>query len=612
MPADVVPLFPLNAAASSSTYGIEPPLLDGRFPALQLWGGQRAKELEYRSRYFTCSQHDHKVFDFNGRMVKPAKHASQPLIGGAVPNFYVPLDQRRPSAPYRLGRTITLRFTGMVFGQGRWPNVISDDPDTQDFCETLVKETALHEKLIRARNFGGSTGSVGLSWWFDDGVPKVRVHQSRHVTIHEWEDEDAMIPAHVIELYQYAKDEYNEARKAYVKTWYWSRRDWTRTADVVFRPQRVTSAQKNPEVWHIDEDKTTEHGDGFCHFVWIENLPNDDDVASVDGQPDYAELYEQLDTLDILNSTHVKGVTCNLDPTLTTTLHAEDFADAAIRKGSDNALALGPGGSAQYLTLGSDVITGGQTAINGQRDQILETAECVIPDPDELMAAGTSSVALRVMYAPMLNKCDLLRSAYGARGIQRLLEQMLKCARSFMPDIDETDPEKRYVYEPEIDDDGLPVIDMATGQPKLAPVEYKLKLPPRIEKVELEDAEGNPIGNHEVHEVERNPGKGRISLEWPDYFPKTPTDRQAEAMALVTAAGSKPVLSQQSAVEQWALSSERDGQEEFERIRKEQQKEREAQAALQAGMFPGTGMLVPPTSEPAPPVTPEADGSSTE
>src|SRR5690606_14114613 len=178
------------------------------------------------------------------------------------------------------------------------------------------------------------------------------------------------------------------------------------------------------------------------------------------------------------------------------------------------ALAVGPNGDASYLTLGSDAVTAGQTAIDGQRKQILETAQCVIADPNVVVAAGTSSVALRLMYAPMLGKADLLRDQYGARGILRLLEQMVESARSFLPDRSAEAPEQQYIYEVQMDEEGNPILD-EEGNPLEEPVEYVINLPPRIEKVEVLDDDGNPTGEFETQSFERHPGKGRIILEWP-------------------------------------------------------------------------------------------------
>lgn len=587
MPASVTSIFSGSTSSlSAGKLGLDPASVGEGFPALQIYASERSQELEFRSRYYRCSQHDHKVFDFQGRMRLPQRHVTQPLIGGSMPNYYVPLDQRRPSAPYRLARTIVSRFTGLLFGAGRWPNVLSDDPDTQDFCEALIKATALHGKFTRARNFGGSAGAVGVSWWYDQGTPKVRVHQARHVTVHEWADEDELVPAHVTELYQYHKDEYDPDKKDYVRVWYWSRRDWTRVADVVFHP--VRAGKKNPTQWPIDEARTVQHDDDECHFVWIQNQPDDDEIATCDGQPDYAELYEQLDNLDILNSVHVKGTTVNLDPTLVVGMHAEELGDAQIQKGSDHALAVGPNGSAEYLTLGSDAVTAGQSAIQGQREQILETAQCIIADPNEIAAAGTSSVALRLMYAPMLGRADILRDQYGDRGILRLLDQMLRSARARMPVKGAASPEEVYVYEVQQDDEGNPILD-DKGNPVEEPVEYVLNLPPRIEKEEILDENGEPTGEYNTKEVPRHPGVGRISLEWPEYFPKTALDRQQEASALTAANGAKPLMSQKSSVEQWAAASDRDGTEEFVLLREEQQQERDAAA----GMFPPIGGQVP-------------------
>jgi len=567
-----------GVTTSVSSFGLDHTTLGPEFPAFEYFGGERSLELAFREKYFNCTQHDHKMFDWNGAM-SPVQKTSQPLLSsGSAPGYYVPLSNRRPSAPYRLGRRIVLSFTSMVFGEGHWPTVLSEDPETQDFVEALIEKTGLRTVFSRARNLAGSTGSVGLSWVFHDGVPKVRVHSSKNVHVLEWEDEDLRIPSHVIELYQYPVVETDPETNKSVKNYYWFRRDWTPKADVRFKRVKVT--KKNP-VWEIDEEQSYVHDDGFAHFVWVTNIPDDSNPEGYDGQPDYAFLYDQLDSLDVLNSVHVKGTTVNLDPTLKLRMDKEDVDDE-VHKGSDNSLITGTDGDADYMTLPAEVVTAGREAIASQREQVLEAAECVIPDPNEVAGAGTSAVALKLIYAPMLAKSDIMREQFG-KCIVMLLEQMLKCARARLPN-----DESQFVEEPVVDDEGNFVFD-ENGEQLFEQVEYFLDLPPRIEKEEVVDAEGNPTGEFTVHQYDRNPGRGRIWLEWPKYFEETAADRAQESTALSTATGGKPVMSQKTAVEYWASLNNRDPQEEFALIRQEQ----DAELERQAGMFPGIGGQVP-------------------
>jgi hypothetical protein len=564
---------PSSGFTVASSYGLDHTHLGPQFPANEIVNSKRALVLNYRASFYKCRQHDWKAYDWNGAMRRPDASPTQPLIGASVPDFYVPLNQRRPMAPYRLARTIVGAFTTLIFGHGRWPTILSDDPQTQDFVEALVKASKLKTKMIRARNIGGSSGSVGMSWGFKDGRPLVRVHAAKSLYVHEWADEDDFVPAHAIELYQYEKDVWDSSKRKHVRKIFWHRRDWTENADIEFVPCEVT---KDNPTWQIDEEKSVMHNDGLCHLVWIQNLP-DDDETSVDGQPDYAELYEQLDSVDILNSVNVNGTSMNLDPTLKLSINEEDVGDAIIKKGSNNALVLGMGGDASYLELSGSAVSAGHSSIEKQREQVLETCQCIVPDPNEVVGSATSSIALRIVYAPMLSKGDIMRDQYGDIGLLRVLEGMLHGARRLNIG--------GVVREESIDDYGIPVIDEVTGEPVIEDVEYYLALPPRKNKIEILDDDGMPTGEFRVEEIVRVPGNGRLTLEWPDYFRDTQDDRQKQVTSLSTATGGKATMSQQTAVEVLASSMQRDPQVEWVRIRNEQEQSR----ANVSGMFPGTG-----------------------
>lgn len=559
-----------------SSFGLTAENLSHEFPAHQLYSSERTKELEFREKFYTCKQHDWKVFDWNGAIKRPGtKIPTQPLIGNSVPSFYVPLDQRRPSSPYRLGRTIVGAFTTLIFGYGRWPTIKSDDPDTQDFANELAKSSRLKVKMIKARNKGGSCGSVGVSWHFKDGNPRVRVHSGKHVFVREWEDEDEGIPAHVVQLYQYPKDVWNEKKKIYERVFMWHRRDWTKNADILFNEVKVEKA--NP-TWTINEEQSLMHEDGFCHFVWIKNLPDDDEM-SVDGQSDYPELYEQMNSIDTLNSTNVKGTTNNLDPTLKVKMPIEEANDTMIKKGSDHALFVGHHGDASYMELGGTAVAAGHDAIDKQREQVLEVAQCVAPDPNEVVGSATSAVALKIVYAPMLSKGDILRDQYGEEGILRVLEGMINSAKN--RGVGEV------IREEYIDEAGEPMLD-EDGEPQFEDVMYELNLPPRREKVEVLDDEGNPTGEFKIVETPRKPGNGRLELEWPDYFRATPDDKQKQTTGLSVATGGQQIISQQTAVEQLVADANVDPVEELARIRAEEEQKRK----IEAEMFQGTGGVV--------------------
>lgn len=579
-------------AIAPSSFGVDETTLGPEYGAHSIYGGARRAELEFRGSFFKCTNHDWKTNDINGCVIPSGRTSmTQPMLSqnAATPAYFVPMSSRRPNNPYRLARKIVSSFTGMLFSHGRWPQMRSDDPITQDWAEEISKACKLQQAMIRARNSGGSCGVVGMSWGWIDGRPRVRVHEGKLLHCLEWSEEDDQIPRHVTELYKFQKQVINKKGKAELVD-FWHRRDWTDLADVVFHDCEVTD---NEPAWLIDEEKSFLHNHGRIHFEWIANAPGDE-VDSCDGQPDYPETYEQLNTLDITNSVVVMGSIRNLDPTLVVKAEA-DLLGNVIRKGSDNAITPGVNGDAKYLELSGTTISAGMTLVDKEVQQILDTCECILTDPDKLAASGMSSVALKIIYAPMIAKCDIMRPQYGG-AIQRILDGLTDFARLHMPGV----PGEQILMPVQSDEEEEPQVDEAgnTIEPeeKTEPVEFFFNLPRRQVETPVLDENGSPTGEQTVTEEEREPGTGAIVVEWGEYFTPTADDIQKTTSAISQAAGGKSVMSQRTAVELTANLYNRDANQEWIDVSKENADARAHELASNAGMFPGTGGQVDPDS----------------
>jgi hypothetical protein len=571
-----------------------------QFRGTSVLSSPRFKELDRRQKYYDCTQHDHKRYDFDGRaltiggsgaLVSEATISSRPMPG------FIPLRARRPSVPYRLPKIIVASFTNMVFGAQRFPSVrVEGDEDAQDFATQLVKSAALSTKMIRARNLGGAVGTVGISWCYDrKGRPRAEVHNGKFLYVHEWDDREELIPLIASEVYLERRADYwDSSRNRFIVQWFWRRRDWTPNEDILFAP--VLYKSNVEPAWIPDPENSVTHNDGFCHLTWIQNLPTDD----IDGLPDYEGLYEKFDQLDILTSVLVKGGVLNLDPTLVLKIDP-DMAAAmgTARTGSDGALTVGIDGGAEFLELAGTALTAGTELFRELRRGALETAQCVVIDPTESMGPDVSGVAQRQKYGPMLGKCEILREQYGG-ALKRVLDQMIEVAR-----LRAGRPITVYVQNPE------------TGEDVAQQVVYTIALPPKAVKTPQVDATGAPVQDeegkptHDLTMVERNPGSGgELELMWPPYFPPTPQDIGTAATALTTASGGKAVLSQQSATEQMATFVGIEPDEEWDRVQKMTSSDAD-QAAAQAATFGGADgaaggkvdgeKQLPPGASPKPP-----------
>ena len=550
-----------------SSFGIDDTTFNN-FSAHSFIASERYQLLEYRERYYKCTQHDSKSFDFNGNIRQPGAPTSQPMISASQSPHYVTLNQRRPSAPYHIAKLIVNSFTSLLFGYGHFPTFSDDDPTTQDFAEALAQETKLESVMIRGRNIGGSVGTVGFSWQFIDGKPKILTHNGKHLFVHEWHDRIDCIPEHVSEIYQFPKDVFDTGKQKIIRKLFWYRRDWNTVADVVFKEVEV--GRKEPE-WEIDEEKSFVHNDGFCHFVWCQNLP-EDDSTSIDGQVDYAELYDCCDSIDVLNSITVRGGINNLDPTLKLKMDPQLINRFGIKKGSENAIIVGMQGDASYMEMSGTSIDAGIKLFVNQRASILEVAQCVCPDPNTITAAGTSSAALKIVFGPMLSKCCILRTQYG-KAIEQILNQMIQSAQK--------------LYNAEDNDFDLIPDEEGNLQEVATPVQYFVKLPPRIvEEIEINPITGESTGKIITSKVERHPGTGgSIQINWSEYFASTTNDDQVKVQTLSVATGGKQILSRKSATRVAATVYRIDPDKEIEALLSEDKEQRERESS----MFEGIG-----------------------
>jgi len=484
----------------------------------------RYRDLDRKQTYYDSTQHDHKRWDFEGRAIQSGAGIAQtqPLMGAESAPFYVPLRSRRPSAPYRLSRVIVNAFTAMLFGENRFPRLkVAGDDETQDFIDTMIRVGQLPNKMMLARQLGGATGTAVISWCFLDGKPYWCVHNAKYLYVHAWRDRENLIPKHVTECYQFPEDEWDPKTSKLVRVLYWYRRDWYEDADVVFLPVRV-EPDKEPN-WFPDVDASVQHNDGVVHLEWIQNVPSKD----IDGLPDYDGLYESFDTLDLISSVVVRGATLNLDPTLVLKMDMDFVSRMSVKKGSDNALTVGVEGDAKYMELAGTSIVAGIALMDAERKYILEVAQCTQIDPAQVTASGTSSVAMKSLYAPMLGKCDLLREQYGT-SITRMITNMVKVAQKAA----------QTPMEVVSDDGGV------------TEVYLEINLPPRVETDLGERGEDGTQPEPTQTLVPRTPGLGHdIEPQWPPYFAPTAQDQQLAVTTLVAATCGAQIMSTQTATE---------------------------------------------------------------
>lgn len=443
----------------------------------------RQMELNRRWAWYTATNYDTCKVGWDGREDPGPLEREQIVSSAMLPAGFLdaggsfPLRFRKPTAPYRLPRVITNRFTGLLFSERHHPEVIVEgDEDTQSFLAAMLDLARLWPRMIVARTLGGAQGTVILGFCLVEGKPVIEVHDARWCTP-TWADRFHLKLEAMEKRYQYPVEEQDPESGAWREVAYWYRRVIDEKSDTVWAPVPVEVGEPD---WEGLENTSVEHGFGECPLVWVQNLPVEDDI---DGEADCHGVYEMVEAMDQLNAQSHKGVLSNLDPTLLLVTKAKL---AEIKKGSDNAIKI-PEGTGQYLEMTGSGVEQARKLVSEWRSFVLEVAQCVLASEDGDKGGSPTAFEIEKRYSSMIEKTDVMREQYGQNGVLRLVEMMLRAARK---------------------------------------LEKGITLPQRT----ITKADGS------VEQKPQQLGKGgQIKLRWPKYFEPTLADTQAAVTAAAKA-----------------------------------------------------------------------------
>lgn len=498
---------------------------------IALADSQRQSKLDRREAYFNCTQYEHLRYNWDGSMRGPS--GDMPIQPG-----YRPLSQKKPDVRFEAARTITQRLSQMMWGKQRFPEIrVEGDDDAEDYVRSLAKESRLSSKLRQCRKLGGAQGTGVMSFSFMKGKPRVQVHNAKHMHPVRWEDKYDLRLGAVLECYKYPVTVRSKEGQPIVKDMYYCRY-WDEQVEIIWDPIPREQAEKLE--WYSWPKKEVTHGFGFCPVYWVQNLPDDNDV---DGVSDCHGQHDKFDGMNRILSNAAKGTLANMDPTLV--MHEDRKNNTGlVHKGSGQVIWAK--GGASLLELKGESMRAGVELFNTLKNLAMDEAEVVIADPEQVAAKAQSAAAMRMVYQPMLVKCDDLREQWGDNAIVPLLTDMLRAAK---------------LITGRAEGEILTTVDGRTMQQSptvLLPdrVKYnkaETKGPPKPgERSESEPDQGMDDMAPEM--VPRVPGeREEITLIWPEYFPATAIDLEKKVLATSKAAGGTTALiSQRTAVEHTA------------------------------------------------------------
>ncbi len=400
---------------------------------------------------------------------------------------YVPLRQRRPSVQYNLCRLAVEDSVSFLFGEGRFPAVECAHKPTHETVAAILKEAKVSQVFTEAAIMG-SVGSVAILFRVLRGRVFLSALATQYLTP-EYEPEAPDTLARVVEEYpvkgQALRDAGYAVRDEHLSAWHWHRREWTPAAEVWFAPQLQTD-RDDGKPQREDAARTVRHGLGFVPLAWIKNLPGG---SGVDGASTFRPAVEMAIEIDYQLSQGGRALKYAADPLLMIREPAAAEGEEMVRSAS-NALVVSEKGDAKLVEINGTAADAVLEYCRHLRELALESVHGNRSSADKLGAAQ-SGRAMELLYAPLLNLVDKLRTSYG--------EGLLDIAR------------------------------MVVAASRIYPLLLRKKsIPPLSDDDEL-------------------------TLRWPGFFQPTQQDLQMEAttLGLLTAAGH---MSQETALRRTAAS----------------------------------------------------------
>ena len=334
---------------------------------------------------------------------------------------YVPLRLRRPSVRYPLARIVVDDSVSLVFGDGHFPTLDSNDATVRAALADIAKEAGLNRVMLDA-GLRGSVGSVAIQLRVLRGRVFLQVLETTYLTP-RWDPEAPDTLLSVTESYKVparilAAQGYVLADTAVA---HWFMRRWDAETETWFEPWPVGQ----PAEPVVDEARSVRHGLGFVPLVWIRNLPGGD---RVDGACTFRPAIETTIEIDYQLSQAGRGLKYSSDPTL---LVREPAAlEGELIRGGGNALVVSEKGDAKLLEINGTAAAAVIDYVRTLRELALEGVHGNRASAERLSAAQ-SGRALELMNQGLVWLADNLRVSYGA-GLLELARMVIRASNRYV------------------------------------------------------------------------------------------------------------------------------------------------------------------------------------
>jgi len=337
---------------------------------------------------------------------------------------YIPIAERRPSIRYGLCRMVVDDSVALLFGEGRFPTIDANDPETSKIIADIVKETLLNRVMLEAA-LRGSIGSAVILLQVFRGRLFFEVMDTLYLTP-EWQREAPDTLQQVTErrkvsgalLREQGYDVDDDALNAD----FWFVRKWDSDIETWFLPWRVGDTAS---AMRKDSDRSVAHRLGFVPMVWIRNLPGGE---APDGASTFRPAVDTSVEIDYQLSQAGRGLKYSSDPTLL--LKEPATSDASLVRSGSSAIVVSADGDAKMLEISGTASSAVIDYVRTLREMALESIHGNRSNADRVSAAQ-SGRAMELLFAPLISLADNLRVSYGEDALLKLIRMVMMASHRY-------------------------------------------------------------------------------------------------------------------------------------------------------------------------------------
>lgn len=345
-------------------------------------------------------------------------------------NKYVPIRERRPSVRYNLSKIIVNDSVSMLFGDNHFPAIeVQSDGETDNTAlnETyakLVKDLQLSSVFVDLAT-NGSIGSVAL--WLRVLSARVyfKVMRTAYLTP-TFDPEKPNVVTKMREQYKVTGRELRERGYSLPPnqddTRYWFRREWDAIAEIWFEPWKV--AEPVDFTPRPDLTRSTTHKLGFCPFLWVRNLPSEDELDGGCTFDDGGGVPDTQIQIEYQLSQSGRGLSYSSQPTLV--IQDDNTKPDSIVAG--DAIQIPTTGDAKLLEIDGNASNAVIEYCRFLREMALEVGGGNRVDASKLSTAA-SGRAIEMMNQALIWLASKLRVTYGEGALLDALNMIARVSQ---------------------------------------------------------------------------------------------------------------------------------------------------------------------------------------